>query len=159
MPINDLKATLLVLQNMSRFDYDWHRRNKRWQHRIVSHSKSSDRNSERGWEPDSYITVEFLTNLRKLQNNLCCYCKYPLITFNRKQHNGLTVERANNSLAHTQENSKICCHACNCRNLTPARLRNPKVLRYLERRMKHGQAWIAVLAQLRSRHDRRPRFV
>ena len=144
---------------MSRFNYDLLRRNKRWQHRIVSHSKCSDRNSERDWEPDTYITTEFLNDLRKNQHNLCCYCKYPLITFNRRQHNGLTVERMNNSLAHTQSNSKLCCHACNCRKLTPTRLLDPKIVRYLSRRKKHGQALIAVLAYFtRSENERRPRF-
>ena len=141
-----------------RFDYDLLRRNKRWQHRIVSHSKCSDRNSERDWEPDSYITAEFLTNLRKIQHNLCLYCKYPLITFNRKQHNGLTVERLDNEIAHTRDNSRICCHACNCRKLTPARLLETKIIRYLERRRKHGQALITVLAHFSHGKDRRPRF-
>ena len=144
---------------MNRFDYDLLRRNKRWQHRIVSHSKSSDRNSERTWEDDSYITPEFLTYLRQLQNNLCYYCKYPLITFNRKQHNGLTVERLNNEIAHTKNNSKICCHACNCRKLTPARLQNAKISRYLERRRKHGQALITILAYFNDTNERRPSFV
>jgi hypothetical protein len=154
----DLKAIVVSLK-MNRFTYDLLRRNKRWQHRIVSHSKSSDRNSERDWEPDSYITAEFLTNLRKIQNNLCFYCKYPLITFNRKQHNGLTVERLNNEIAHTKDNSKICCHACNCRKLTPARLQEAKIVSYLERRMKHGQARIAILAYFTPNHSRCARFV
>ena len=143
---------------MNRFDYDLIRRNKRWQHRIVSHSKCSDRKSEREWEDDTYITAEFLTYLRQLQNNLCYYCKYPLITFNRKQHNGLTVERLNNEIAHTKNNSKICCHACNCRKLTPARLQNAKIVRYLERRRKHGQALIAILAHFTPDQERRARF-
>ena len=143
---------------MNRFDYDLIRRNKRWQHRIVSHSKSSDRNSEREWEDDTYITPDFLTFLRQFQNNLCFYCKYPLITYNRKKHNGLTVERIDNNIAHTKTNSKICCHACNCRKLTPTRLQNAKIVRYLERRRKHGQALIAILAYFTPDRERRASF-
>ena len=143
---------------MSRFEYDLHRRNKRWQQRIVSHSKCSDRKSKRNWEDNAYITAEFLTHLRTIQNNLCFHCKCPLITFNRKQHNGLTVERLNNKVAHTKENSKICCHACNCRKFTPSRLGDPEIVKYLERRMKHGQALIAVLAYFTPNQERSPSF-
>ena len=103
---------------------DEHRKNqerdyqrKHWANRCCYLSKNSDARSNRTSD-EPYVTPERLLTLRILQNNKCWYCDTELQVFNRKQPNGLTIERLDNKKSHTRSNCILCCHRCNCRKLS-----------------------------------------
>ena len=86
----------------------------RWAHRAIVHSRISDVNAKRAFEPHEYITPERLHFLRRLQESKCVYCRTVMQTENRRRPNGLTIERVNNGVAHLKTNVVLCCSHCNC---------------------------------------------
>ena len=90
----------------------WKRRN--WDRRMVCHSKDSDRKANRLPEDMStYVNSPYLKRLRIAQQNSCAYCDIEMQTENRKWHDGLTLQRLNNTIGHTRANCILCCHSCN----------------------------------------------
>ena len=87
---------------------------KRWAHRACVHSKLSDQNANRPFNPEDFITPTRLVFLKQLQGGRCVYCHTDMQTDHRRKPNGLTIERVNNKLAHTKHNIVLCCFRCNC---------------------------------------------
>lgn len=85
--------------------------------RIVRHSKMSDTKMKREFDEQSYITPDRIRTLRRLQKNKCLYCAQDLQILNRRQPDGLTVERMDNSRPHNSDNVILCCHRCNVRRV------------------------------------------
>ena len=85
--------------------------------RIVRHSKMSDTKMKRPFDEQSYITPDRIRTLRRLQKNKCLYCAQDLQVLNRRQPDGLTVERIDNSHPHNSDNVILCCHRCNVRRI------------------------------------------
>ena len=85
--------------------------------RICCHSKDSDTKMNRPVIEHSYITPRRIRMLRRLQRNKCLYCSQTLQVLNRRQPDGLTVERLRNYLPHNSDNVILCCHQCNVRRI------------------------------------------
>jgi hypothetical protein len=88
---------------------------KNWSNRCVYLSKHADKVRERTSD-EPYITPQRLKTLRVLQRNQCLYCGTTLQTANRKQPDGLTIDRLDNAKPHTLSNCVLACHRCNCRH-------------------------------------------
>jgi hypothetical protein len=115
-------------------------KSEHWPKRIVSHSLDSDRKYNRvSSEMGKYITPQFLVRLRELQNNLCSFCGIEMQTFNRKLHDGLTVQRVDNTQPHVQSVCQLACHSCNCHRVEGGNEN------YLE--LKKGQVYLNELIQ------------
>jgi len=140
---------------MNKSIYDLLRRNRIWPKRIISHSKSADRDANREFDIEQYIDEVFLISQRKKQRNQCTYCKTSLQTINRKLHNGLTVERMDNALAHLKNNCVLCCSSCNCRRFTVCSLESTKNQKYLKQRMKFAGALRGTFKQILKYNDSR----
>ena len=85
--------------------------------RICCHSRDSDTKMNRPVIEHSYITPRRIRMLRRLQRNKCLYCTQTLQVLNRRQPDGLTVERLRNNLPHNADNVILCCHRCNVRRI------------------------------------------
>ena len=88
---------------------------KHWANRCVMHSKQADRKSSRGI-PENYITAQRLEFVRKLQKNKCIYCDAEMQTYNRRESDGLTIERIWNDKPHTLTNCFLACRTCNSKH-------------------------------------------
>ena len=85
--------------------------------RMVHHSKEADRKAHR--MPDdmsTYVTQEYIQLLWSMQEGKCIYCSCEMETMNRKASNGCTIQRLDDTVAHTEDNVVLCCHSCNMRN-------------------------------------------
>ena len=87
-------------------------RKKAWATRIVSHSRLADKRKNRT-SNEPYITKECVLKLRDQQNNKCFHCNILMQTDKRKNPDGLTIERLDNSLPHIKRNCVLACHHCN----------------------------------------------
>jgi hypothetical protein len=58
------------------------------------------------------LTVRFLENMRKNQDNKCCYCGVDMCSAYGEPQS-ITLERINDSKPHILSNIKLCCFACN----------------------------------------------
>ena len=90
---------------------------KHWFNRCVYLSRASDARKNRTSD-EPYITGARLRALRVLQDNKCFYCDTELQVDNRKQHDGLTIERLVNSKPHSMSNVILCCSRCNCKRVS-----------------------------------------
>ena len=117
-------------------------KNRNWARRIVAHSRDSDRNKNRMPADDEFITIPFLLESRDRQDNMCCYCTIDMQVFNRKLHNGLTVQRHDNNIGHTRANCSLVCHQCNCRRVETGcnedYVRETRARLYFERLIRDG---------------------
>ena len=110
-----------------------------WPKRMINASRAADRRMMRyvGIE-DQYIDDEFLREARVQLNNRCCYCRIIMQVEQRRSDNGLTIERENNMVGHSKNNTTLCCYPCNIRRLT-----NPtttdRVARWLEHRIPYAR--------------------
>jgi 5-methylcytosine-specific restriction endonuclease McrA len=107
---------------------------------MISHAKWCDRREKREYQENGYITVLFLQTQVKKQKNNCHYCNTKMQLYNRRAHHGLTCERLDMKLPHSQNNVVLCCSACNSRRFTPESLRRPKNRFYINQRKKHAKA-------------------
>ena len=89
----------------------WH--NKNWSRIAVMNSKVSDKKHCREWTDAEYVTAQFLLNQFDEQEGACYWCGTEMQTQNRRQDNGLTIERLNNRFPHTRENCRLACFKCN----------------------------------------------
>ena len=83
-----------------------------WFKRCLYKSKNADKAADRS-EDGTYMTTKRLRTLRVLQGNECFYCQKKLQVKNRQKHDGLTIERLNNTRPHMLSNCVLCCHRCN----------------------------------------------
>ncbi len=87
-----------------------------WKKRIIKCSKESDKKYGRLFEIKDYINKDYITHLLEKQNGYCYYCTMLMIYGignKRSDPFGLTVQRINNTLAHTQSNCILACLRCN----------------------------------------------
>ena len=91
----------------------------RWAHRMVCHSRDADKKRKRPVDSEDYITPSFLEMIRRLQHNSCKYCGTGMQDENRREPNGLTVERFHNDLPHLKQNVCLACYRCNMRSRGP----------------------------------------
>ena len=133
-------------RNLARKQQEREYQQKNWFNRCLYLSRQSDNKKNRTSE-EPYITADRLKALRVLQDNRCFYCDKELQVQNRKQHDGLTIERLNNKEPHSMSNVILCCHRCNCKRIsnhltqTTAEvfsqicsrfLENPRFIQYVE---------------------------
>ena len=80
----------------------------------VENYKEQDENAGREIDND-YVTAEWIEE--EFKTNRVCYICKELIEFEIKDdhvHSNLTLDRIDNSIAHTKDNCQICCKWCNC---------------------------------------------
>ena len=68
------------------------------------------------WNSNDYVDVEWISDeYEKLEVTSCTVCREPYETVveNDKVYSNLTVDRLDNSKAHTKDNIRICCVTCN----------------------------------------------
>ena len=99
--------------NRTKTEQAYYRKN--WDRKCIMHSKLSDRKYNRPIVDENYVTPERLRQLRKLQMNLCYWCSTVLQTRNRREPDGLSIERLNNKFPHDLDNVILSCHRCNCK--------------------------------------------
>jgi hypothetical protein len=88
-----------------------------WFKRCLYRARQADNTKDRT-EEGPYMTSERLQTLRILQLNKCFYCDEKLQIENRRDPNGLTIERLSNDRPHSLANCVLCCHTCNIRRLS-----------------------------------------
>ena len=86
-----------------------------WPKKIIWNSKKSDANKNRPWVESDYVTAEFLLKKYEEQEGACIWCGIEMQMRNRQLDDGLTIERIDNSLAHTKDNCVLACFSCNCK--------------------------------------------
>ena len=97
--------------------------NKAWQQNnwntvMVKHSKESDTEKGRPWNEEEYVTAGFLLEKFQEQEGACFYCGCEMQIQDRMADDGLTIERLDNSIAHTRDNCVLACFECNCKKRT-----------------------------------------
>ena len=100
------------------------RKSDRWYNRIVRDSRYNDRQKNRIINPAiEYIDTDTLFQFQHDQQNKCYYCQIGLNWMERRSSkNGLTLERANNSLPHYKSNCLgLCCKSCNSKRYSTER--------------------------------------
>jgi len=144
---------------VNQFQYDLERRQRLWAKRMVSHSKYADRRAGRDYTDANYITPQGLMILRKKQRNKCYYCDVPMQTNNRREWNGLTIERIDTSRPHDYENCKLCCHTCNCKKFTGESILREHNQKYIKDRKRQSKLLTSLLGEITKFTDsRRPCF-
>ena len=81
---------------------------------MTNAARRTDVERHRLFQVDEFIDREFLKRMRKDQNNLCHYCKIIMQSEHRREHDGLTVQRLDNNIAHVKTNCVLACYKCNC---------------------------------------------
>ena len=87
---------------------------KNWTKRAIVHSRIADRNKNRTYKQEDYITPSRLEFLQKLLKNKCVYCSTEMQSTHRRKPNGITIERINQKFPHVKNNVLLCCFRCNC---------------------------------------------
>ena len=86
--------------------------------RMVEAARAADKKHERLYDPQTYITVDRIVWLMKVQDGCCYfYCGCDM-TFGRgvnrlKDKDAVTLERIDSSLAHVADNCILSCMSCN----------------------------------------------
>jgi hypothetical protein len=81
----------------------------------IANYKSQDTKAGRVIDKENFVTTEWIRQCFFHQNKECCICKCPLefeVTDGSVLSN-LTVDRQDNSIAHTVKNCKLSCVKCN----------------------------------------------
>ena len=89
---------------------------KRWAYRACVHSRIADKNANRTYKSNTFITPPRLEFLRTLQQNECIYCHTTMQIKHRRKPDGLTVERIDGNKPHIKNNVALCCFRCNCKS-------------------------------------------
>ena len=77
--------------------------------------KHADRKHNREWDPNEYITKEYIRELWDA-SELCYYCGCQMQFENGRAKDGATIERLDNTLAHIQKNVVLACRSCNSKH-------------------------------------------
>ena len=78
--------------------------------------KNQDKNCNRAFKADDYVTAEWIGDMyANLTVDSCVVCHEPYQTYieNGKVKSNLTVDRIDSSLPHTKDNCRLCYHLCN----------------------------------------------
>ncbi len=89
---------------------------KRYMQEKVDGYKRQDKIAFREFKPCDFVTVDWIREAYdKLESETCGTCKEPYVTriVNGTVESNLTVDRIDNNLAHTKQNSRLCCKECN----------------------------------------------
>jgi hypothetical protein len=81
----------------------------------VESYKSQDKKALRNYIDEEFIDAKWI-NQKFEENKYCLFCKKHYELFLDEDSNvvsNITVDRINNTLAHTKANSQLCCHHCN----------------------------------------------
>ena len=107
---------------------------KNWFKKMIEGSKRKDIKMNRFNAAKNYfISEEFLTYQRKFQQNKCYHCGIFMQSDQRKQNDGLTVERLDNAIGHTKSNCVLACYPCNIHRLTDKQ--RERSIDYIDRRV------------------------
>ncbi len=85
---------------------------------MITSSKSHDKKKNLSFNTEEYITIDFLIDLYKKQEQKCYYkdCKCILtFEFNKysRTNTQISVQRLKNDLAHIKDNCVLSCFKCN----------------------------------------------
>ena len=83
-------------------------------HRLTQ-LKRGDKERKRDCKLETYVTKEDLLALWERSQN-CHYCKCVMQFEDGRKKDGATIERLDNTLAHTKENCVLACRDCNLRH-------------------------------------------
>lgn len=90
-------------------------RQREWQNWCFLNARASD--ARKGLNGTN-IDVQFIRDEWQRLEGLCPYCHCKMhagIGVNRQiDRDGVTVQRRDNTLAHTKQNCTLCCTTCNC---------------------------------------------
>lgn len=99
--------------------------NKKWRNDLefkcyekIRSLRKADKNSNRDIQEDFYITVEWLLEKLKNQDNKCLYCykELKLTNFERYDQDQFSIDRLNDKSAHHKGNCVISCLECNLKS-------------------------------------------
>ena len=82
----------------------------------VTAYKNQDKNCNRAYKAEEYITADWISNMyESLTIESCVVCHQPYQTYieNGKVKSNLTVDRIESSTPHTATNCRLCCINCN----------------------------------------------
>ena len=87
-------------------------------YRMVYDAKKADKEANRLWEPNSYITADRIVSIMKAQDGCCYfYCGVDMVYgsgVNRfTNRDAVTLERVDSNLAHVADNCILACWSCN----------------------------------------------
>lgn len=113
-----------------------HKQRAGWQKRIISSSQQGDRRFNRQMT-GPFVTEEWI-NAKLLElNERCFYCAMIMefgVHYCRQQENGLTIQRFDNALGHTQNNCTLACFWCNqAAKFIPANIMEGSATPFLKR--------------------------
>ena len=116
---------------------------RNWLSRMVIYSRDKDQRKDITWQPEEYLTKEWLGNLFNKVGATCYWCgACHLDTYNRRGAKGLQVERLSNDLPHLKRNCVFACGDCNRRSWTKKWDKVPyHLLKYnhqLDKRLSHA---------------------
>ena len=85
---------------------------------MVKGAKQADKEANRLWEPNSYITADRIVSIMKAQDGCCYfYCGVDMVYgsgVNRfTNRDAVTLERVDSNLAHVADNCILACWSCN----------------------------------------------
>ena len=76
----------------------------------------------RDFTPPDFIDRPWVLDTREEQQNKCFVCNIELQTKKMNLHDGLTIDRFDNDLAHLKSNCAITCWKCNISNCLAAEI-------------------------------------
>ena len=83
----------------------------------VNGYKHQDKIAIREWKPSDYVTVDWINDTySSMEVCSCIVCKTPYeaaVTENGTVTSNITVDRIDNTKAHTKDNIRLCCVTCN----------------------------------------------
>ncbi len=81
----------------------------------VESYKSQDKKAQRQFVDEEFVDAKWI-NEKFNENKYCLFCKKHYELYLDEDSNvvsNITVDRINNSIAHTKNNCQLCCHHCN----------------------------------------------
>ena len=76
--------------------------------------KHQDTKAGRNFESQEYVTIDWINDEYERIHGQCCVCTIPLeIVVKEQVTSNLTIDRLDNSIAHTKTNVRLCCKTCN----------------------------------------------
>ena len=116
-----------------------------WGKRAVDNSRKKDKMYARyNAVKAHFITQDYLFKMRETQSNKCYHCGIIMQNKNRREHDGVTVERLDNSVGHAQANCVVCCYSCNTHRVEEGSVRATKWLQDREAFAKEHNTRLAI---------------
>ena len=120
----------------------WKQRN--WHRRVCCHAMDNDRKADRlPSDMSEYVNPPYVKSLRVYQENQCAYCDIDMQVENRKEHDGLTLQRMAKGIGHTKANCLLACFSCNVHRVESGNsdfLDEKRRIVYFEKLMNEGYA-------------------